>query len=597
MSTSASSDAAAGSKPLNRLKAILEGLTARESLRAGLILALLLNLCFFPCIWGKRTLLESAQGVASILPGGAWGGRHAEIQFQNVLDAGGSAWLSEPLTELVHSDYIKEKSIPLWNPYQAYGAPLAANMQSQPFYPLTIALSLDLKPKTYNLFILLRLFVAGFCAYLYLRLFVSFLAALAGGVSSMLAGYYLLYSTMPHLSVEVLLPAGLLSAEYLLRNQSYRSVIWFAIVFLLVILGGMPESSLVLLSFVYAYVLFRLVSDRRLRLAYARIAKCLLAATAAGASLSAFLLLPFMEYLRNSFNGHEPSHTGGLLWGVFHDPFGSSIFTYLFPFLFGPPYGSSGPSGTRNYFGLVAMFLVIIAIAGLLARGGKPDRGLKGLTSFFLAAVIAVLLKRYGFVLVNSIGQLPLYRMVIFPKYAEVILSMSVSVLCAIGLERLIKREMSISKQVVAIGITLLLAPLAVVCSREELHKKIVSDHLNPAMPIWALGISVAALFSLLICMLLNRQRWRAGGLAAYSGPWFPICVLVLLSAEMSLSYVVPAYYVFNKLPFRSSNPYKGAPFVSVLQSDVQQGQYRIFARRGVLAANWASAFQSIRHP
>ncbi len=567
----------------------LKRIASRESLCAGLVLFVLLNVCFFPCIWGKRTLLESAQSVPSILPDGAWAGKKAKIRLTRVLDPGAPGWFSEPLLELIHSEYLKEKSIPLWNPYQAYGAPLAANMQSQSFYPLTVALSLHPTPRTYSWYILLRLFVAGICAYLYLRLFVSFLAALAGGVSSMLAGYYLLYSTMPHLSVDVLLPAGLLAGEYFLRKQSYRSVIWFAVVLLLMMVGGMPESILIILSFVYIYVIFRLVSDGTLRAVYSRILTRLVAATAAGVSLSAFLLLPFVEYLRGSFNDHDPSQLTGTLLGVLHDPLESFIFTYLCPLVFGAPLRNGDWSGIRNYFGLISVFLVFISISGLLRRRGKSKSVSNSLTIFFLVTAITVILKRFGFPVVNMIGMLPLYRVVSFTKYEEVILSISVSVLCALGLERLIKREVSVSRQVTALGITFLLLPLLVVCSRTALKKQLAS---GLAMPLWALGLPVCLLFAISISLILYNSKEPDTFLRrAFNGSWFPVLILVLLGAEMSLNYIVPMYYVFNELPFRSNNPYVGAPFIRAIQSDSQEGEYRIVARGGVLFPDWASAF------
>src|SRR5579875_1593837 len=138
-------------------------------------------------------------------------------------------------------------------------------MQSQPFYPLTLALLVHVTPKTYSWFILSRLFVAGICAYLYLRLFLSFYSAMAGGITTTLAGYYVLYMTLPHLSVEVLLPAGLLMSEYLIRSLTYKTLAGFAFLIFFVLLGGMPESALLLFLFVYSYLLLRILSDPPLR--------------------------------------------------------------------------------------------------------------------------------------------------------------------------------------------------------------------------------------------------------------------------------------------------------------------------------------------
>jgi len=56
---------------IRRLSRLCQQLFRAESSRAALFLILLLNVDFFPCIWGDRSLLQSAQYIASILPSGA----------------------------------------------------------------------------------------------------------------------------------------------------------------------------------------------------------------------------------------------------------------------------------------------------------------------------------------------------------------------------------------------------------------------------------------------------------------------------------------------------------------------------------------------
>jgi hypothetical protein len=158
-------------------------LLRREGFWASIILLGLLELTFFPFTLGNKTFLESARDVSSVLPQGAWGGPPGGPTFTRVLDPGPGAWVSEPLLELIRRNYTEERILPFWNPYQAYGSPLAADMQSQTFYPLTVAVFLHHTLRSYNFYILLRLFVAGICAYLYIRLFVSFIPALAAGVT------------------------------------------------------------------------------------------------------------------------------------------------------------------------------------------------------------------------------------------------------------------------------------------------------------------------------------------------------------------------------------------------------------------------------
>ena len=195
----------------------------RQTLSAALFLTLVLHVCFFPFIWGDKTLLAASRGVtASIMPNGAWYGGSAGPAISRGNDMGASGWLLEPDAALVHHQYLGEKHLPLWNPYQSYGAPLAANMQSQPFSPLFILFALDPGPRTYNFFILARFLLAGLCTYLYLRLFLPFVPSLAGGIACMLSGYYILFFNMPHLSVDMLVPALFLATERLLARTKYK---------------------------------------------------------------------------------------------------------------------------------------------------------------------------------------------------------------------------------------------------------------------------------------------------------------------------------------------------------------------------------------
>ena len=568
-----------------------------ESCRAALILFGLLNLCFFPFLWGDKTFLESARGQPAVLPQGAWVGPPLAVPFPKMLDSGAAAWQPEAWLGLIRSEYLEEHTAPLWNPYQAYGTPLAANMQSQPFYPLTMALILRLNPHTYNWFILLRLFIAGIGAYLYIRFFVSFLPAVGGGITSMLGGYYVLFCTMPHVSVEALLPPGLLAAEYFLRQRTYKTLAAFAILILLVLLGGMPESALFLLSFLYLYMFFRVVTDRPLRSAPFVLIGRLAAATILGFALSAFLLLPFHEYMKIAFDWHQPANLGGTISGLLHDPRNLSIFTYLFPLLFGTPFTPTfGPyfSGLRNYVGLTALFLVFLALWGIWGGRRTNGRQLKYLTWFYFCVAVAIVLKRYGFAPVNYVGLLPFFQLAQFGKYQEVILSVSVSMLCAIALERVLKRQVSLRGMGLALVLTSALVPLTIIYSRSLLSSEVLSGHVPLAVPLVALGVPICTLFALAACLVFAGAPLQGNG--ARPNRRLSTCMLVLLAAETCGSFLIPVYYSFDRIASQAANPYLGAPYIRFLQAPGRR-DFRVFGVDNVLFPNWASAFgiQDIR--
>jgi len=560
---------------------IIKKLWAREGTRAAIILLFVLNVAFLPCIWGSRTLLASARDAASIMPDGAWAGRHKTPAFPKTLDEGVPGYMTEPWFKLIGRQYTVEKNAPLWNPYQAFGMPLAANMESQPFYPLTIALSLNLTPRTYNFYILLRLFIAGFCMYLYLRLFAGFLPAVAGGITTMLAGYYVLYLTMQQTSVEILLPAALLAGEYLLRRHGFKSTFWFAIVTFLALVGGMPESSFILLTFVFVYLLFRVVWDPLLRPQWQRHAAYCCIGSIAGFLLSAILLLPFVEFLRLSFDSHQPANLGGTLTGLVHDHLDSSILTYVFPLIKGPP-NNTVFAGVRNYAGVIALFLTVAAVIGAIRHRDK-DGFLRPLTFFSVVAIVVALLKRYGFEPLNSLGALPILRLIGFPKYDELVVSICFSILCAIGLERIVRRQVSLRQQGLACAFIFLLFAVSAAAMHPVIQHEILVGHVRRAIPYWSLGLAGCLLIALAVIIWVGGRGRNESGI--------PLTIASLLTVEMLLSFIAPVYYIYNSLPTMKSDPYAGAPYIDALKKQTG-GIERIFCRDGVLFPDWASAFQ-----
>lgn len=553
----------------------LKPLMAREGCRAALILLFILNVLFFPCIWGHKSMLDSAQLCPSILPTGAWSGQRVPMGWAKTLDGAAAAWFFEPSLAVTGHEYLQEKTIPLWNPYQGYGAPYAADMQSQPFYPLTMLVSLHLTPFTYNLFILARLFITGILAYFFLRLYVSFIAALAGSISAMLGGYYIFYMTMPHLSVDILIPAALFASEHLLRTRSYGSFLSFTATLFLVIVGGMPESSLLLLVFLYVYIVLRVFSDRALRTSWMHLAVRIVSATVAGLCLSSVLLLPFWQFMRHSYNTHDPTRIGGAIPGLYHFTPDSTVFTYLFPLLYGQWHGLS------NQFGLVALFLALIAVMTVFRRNGESGDQLRLLTIFFFAYAVVLFLKHYGIQPINNLGKLPLLRYVDFYKYGEAVFSFCIAALCAIGLERLITGQASRAMLGLALGISFAMVPLAFFIGQKTILAELRANRTAIQFTEIAFAVAVSSLFCLAICLVVFERP----------KPHLGVFVTVVLALEVSLNYIPPLYYLYNNLPNRSQNPYAGAPYIDFLK---RRGSHfdRIFARDGVLYPDWASVFE-----
>ena len=567
----------------------LAWLSKHQTLSATLILVFVLHVCFFPFIWGNKTLLAASRGIPSIMPNGAWYGQGEGPTLPRGNDPGASAWTLEPWAALIHHQYFSENKTPLWNPYQSYGTPLAANMQSQPFNPLFILFALHPGPRTYNLFILCRFLVAGLCAYLYLRLFLPFAASLAGGIACMLSGYYILFFNMPELSVSTLVAAVFLVTERLLREQSVRNVVSSIAVIFLSIVGGMPESTLLVLAFGYVYFVFRLLSDSGMRAAAGRRLRYYLFVNVLGFALAAILLAPFLEFMSISFDTHQPANIHGDIYGLRHDRFGLSIFTYVVPGLFGPTWapiapGLGGYDALRGFIGIIQLLFVILAIAGL---SGKRERRFpceRALTVFFLVSSIAILLKRYGAPVINWIGYLPFCQFVWFPKYEEPLLAFALSVLCAFGMAQVFTQSAPRRRLVACLVIAFLVLAAALAFSLPAV--------LTAKAQVHAYNLSLGgacALLSLVTLVLLGLGG--SGPNARTTKWWLPGALLALLVTEMAGNYIYPVYYRLARSATDDANPYRGAPYIDYLKSRLAAGE-RIFGRNGILHPEWAGSFR-----
>jgi hypothetical protein len=559
--------------------------TKREAALAVLFLGLLLSIIFFPALWGDKTLLNSSWDVPSIMPSGAYHpGPPPPLRIARTLDAGAPAWQIEPWLKIISVQYWKEHELPLWNPYAAYGTPLAAAMQPQPFYPLTVLLSLYPSPRTYDFFIVARLFAAGILMFLFARLFLGLTSALFAGITFMLSGYFIAFINMPHLSVEVLLPGLLLTLELLLRRNSWGAAVGTAAVVFVAVTGGMPESLFLILSFGSVYFLFRLVSTREFhQRPFALFAK-FVAAMLLGFALSAFLLLPFVEFLNVSLDSHQAANIEGAKRGLEYNGDLRALITYLLPLIFGPVRNSifngfSGWTGMWGYWGILPVLFALVALICLLFPKRVDYRSpLRSLSVFFATAATLMLLKSFGSPVINFIGGLPVANLVVFPKYQEPLLALCLAMLAGIGFSFFAERRTGANYFLVSALVTLaiMLALAGWSLPRVIAHKDYAFIYYLTVIAGVLIVVGAISLFA-----LSNSFNDR--------GPLTWV-FLGFLSLELFLNFLAPSFYMFNTLPSRDWNPYAGAPYLDFLHAR-NKGFYRIFGRQAVLFPNWAGAF------
>jgi len=117
---------------------------------------------------------------------------------------------------------LKKFKLPLWNPYNLAGAPLAANFQSGSYYPLNIFYLIFPQKAAWTILVILQPLLAMIFTYLLLRQFnFHILASLLGGLTFGYSNFFtvwLEYNTVGQ--VILWLPLVLLALEKLLKRNS-----------------------------------------------------------------------------------------------------------------------------------------------------------------------------------------------------------------------------------------------------------------------------------------------------------------------------------------------------------------------------------------
>jgi Bacterial membrane protein YfhO len=561
----------------------------RDWLAAAAILAFLLVIAFAPVVFGQKHLMLAAWDAPSITNSGAYDPvpRPPGPRVARTTDPGAPAWTIEPWFKLISEQYWGEFSLPLWNPYNAFGMPLAATAQPQPFFPLTALLSLHVTAWTYSLFILARLLLGGLLTYFLARQFLDFLPSLFAAIAFMLSGHFLLFLNMPHLSVEVLTPGLVLAYEILARRNSWAAVAGVAAMIFLISTGGMPESMFLIVAFGCLYFVCRVLFDPEMRGRAASLFVKFLAAVLFGFALSAFVLLPFVELVRLAFDAHQPSNVGGLRAGLARDGDFASTIQYLLPLILGPPLFSTlqtipAPSGLRGYWGIMPFFFAVAAVLFACWRRRSSVKSELFVIGFFSITLVLMVLKRYGSPVIHWIGALPLSEMVVYPKYQEPLIALCIAMLAGFGFSALVERRAT-SRLFLAAAVVVAAAVLA---TGGTYLPRVLAPELKWAKLFYFVSMAMGA--GLLIAIVLSIVLMSRA--SAVWHPWLARGLVGLLALELFATFIVPCFYLIGSLAPARADPYAGAPYVGFVRG-LEADRARVFARGSLLYPNWSAAF------
>lgn len=201
---------------------------------------------------------------------------------------------------------IAEGAWPLWNPYEYLGMPLLANAQSAFFYPPRFLHALLDTHLATTLHVLLKLWLCGMTAYWFAReIRLGVTGARFASVAWMLGGYNLTWCYWAEPDVSAWFPVLLIGVERLIAARWRGGFFAMASAATLILLAGHPESAFAMGSIAGIYFVIRAAQSifrpaRSRFLIRAIVLAC--AAWAVALLAAAGQLLPFLEYLRNSYH-------------------------------------------------------------------------------------------------------------------------------------------------------------------------------------------------------------------------------------------------------------------------------------------------------
>lgn len=537
----------------------LSYLKKREYLTIALLLIIIISISFFNILFLGKTLSASAFS-AGVMPSGPYDYIGKTFSDQPVIDPWASALQYEPelyLTSIIYKSW----NFPLWNPYIATGVPLAGDMISSVFFPINFVAyiaPIQFIWSAIDFILLLRLFLAGFFTYCFMReIRLSKTGSFVSACAFMLNGYLILYINMSHLNVEVLIPALLYFIERLFKNQNMIYCIYSSLFIALSIIGGMPESAFFSFFFVGLYYLFRVYKEYRLNWQRtSRSLSWLFIAFILGVLLSSFVTIPFIEYLRHSWNFHVES------LGTYHYRFSFDTISLVVRYFFGSIKGIWNGTEVYEilpYIGIMPLFFAFAAVP-------NGNKSMPSVITFFSGFSFFYILKTYGFPVINLIGLLPLFNVSIFPKYCFPEFALSIAILAGIGFDNILR----FSFKRLLLQSTLITSLIIVFAfgSRASHH---VSQIL---LTVGSLAQALSIIFLLIGALYLYHKQ------------------VINLNNINKLLVIVLIFELVMYIPHERAervNPFEPAPYINFINQD--HDTFRVIGLNNVLMPNVACAF------
>lgn len=271
----------------------------------------------------------------------------------------------------------------LWNPASGCGAPMLAAAQSAVFDPLKHLGILLEGDNGFGLSCFFKMSLAGIFMWLYLRnLGLLRISSLFGAVSFMASAFMIVWLQFPIATVALFLPLVLLACEYLLVAKYRSGFILLALSFFLGLLGGHPETTLIIFVASLVYLLGRYFLNTGFWVRFTEKTVWISIAVFAGGVgigflLAAIQLVPTVEYILNSTKlpqrlaSADVAMSWNSVWRLGWEYNYSELLAYIVPDTWGNPSRISNwwnkennYNGLAGYAGIGVLWLALVAWGG-----------------------------------------------------------------------------------------------------------------------------------------------------------------------------------------------------------------------------------------
>ncbi|MDP8215680.1 MAG: hypothetical protein P9M10_10905 [Candidatus Euphemobacter frigidus] len=407
------------------------------------------------------------------------------------VDLANPAYLEWPVNAFVGKS-LKAGFIPLVMPHQSLGVPLIGQYCHRILSPYQMIENLFF-PHGYDLFLILRLILAGVFTYLFIRPLCrrvesSLLAAVGYGLGSIMV----IYSNHEEVSnVAMMLPLLMWAGRAFFDRPGLSRGCWLTLALVLVHTAGQPEIQLYLLFLAFLYGLTRIFTipagSRKAALAYC----------AGAILLSAVIAAPqiflFLKFHQEAWTYHPPGGNLGIQTPM-------KIYNFLFTFfpkLRQTPWPWSYRTGNLLWDWVGGYFsLGLLVLAAAAARG--PRRNRREII-LFGAYFLFILAKNLGWSPAQILGLLPFFDQTWSPRWAAPTWSFALAVLAGFGLDNLLSPSPA--------------GEISSVPQPSRTRRKLTDILANPLL---SFALLIVTFILAIITWRLGRSYWDAGQLRGY---------------------------------------------------------------------------------